>query len=444
MQLAVTLSRVRRNIIEASVGRQFFRNVAVVLTGAALSQVIGIAVSPIVSRLFSPEAFGVLGSFMSLLGLVGPAVTLAYAGAIVLPRREEESAAVIWLSITVSAGISILSILAVVIYDVYGTRGWSGDVQNLLYVVPVVIMFEALLQVTQQCMIREKRFRQTAQFNIIQAIVSAAAKIVAGLVSPSAFSLVLVSLIAVPINAIFYAVALNKNRSGSRWPPAAKFGDIRAAARRYIDFPLYRTPQSLVSAASLSLPILILAYYHGPAAAGFFTLSNSMLGAPMQLMTKAINDVFFPRLVDASHRREETRILILKAAWALAAVSVVPLLLLFLAGPWLFQLVFGAKWLEAGEYARWLALLTCTTLVLRSALSAAPVLKVQGTYLVFEIVGTLFKLAALSIAALGEFQPVVPVALYSIIGSIANAVFFWYIVTKAGQFDDNNVVRATP
>lgn len=438
MQVAAALHRLRRKIVEAFLQRQFFRNVAVVLTGAALAQVIGIAVSPIVSRLFSPEAFGVLGSFMSVLGLVSPVVTLTYAGAIVLPRREAESAGLVWLSILISAGVSLVSVIAIAFYDAYGARKLPNSIQGLLYVVPIVIVFEALLQVAQQCMIRQKRYRQIARFGVIQAVVSAVAKVAAGFFSPGAFLLVLVSLLAVPLNAVFCAVALNTSRSGHRWPPAARMQDIKAVARRYIDFPLYRAPQALVGTASLSLPLLVLAYFYGPAATGFFTLSNSVLGAPTQLMSRAINDVFFPRLVEGSHRREETRSFILKAAGALGAVSLVLLLVLLFAGPLLFQFVFGARWFEAGEYARWLALLTCTSVVLGSALSAAPVLKLQGSYLAFEIISTCLKLGSLSIIALGKFEPIVPIACYAIVGSISNTVFFWYIVAKAGQFDRDN------
>jgi O-antigen/teichoic acid export membrane protein len=184
--------------------------------------------------------------------------------------------------------------------------------------------------------------------------------------------------------------------------------------------------------------LLVLAYLHGVVAAGFFTLSNSVLAAPTQLLTKAINDVFFPRLVEASHKGEQTKTLILKAASALGAVSIVPLGAIALAGPLLFQLVFGAPWLEAGEYSQWLALLTFTTLVLRSALSAAPILNMQGAYLIFEITSTALKLASLSITLFADLRPIVPVALFSIVGSTTNVLFFWYIIIRSEQFDKDN------
>jgi O-antigen/teichoic acid export membrane protein len=441
MQVVARLQDVHQTIFRAVAGRQFFRNVLVVLTGTALAQVITIMSSPIVSRLFSPEAFGALGTFMSLLGLAGPLATLTYSTAIVLPRHEEASAALVSLSLIISAAISITSIFVVFTYNIIDGESWAGSVRGLLYLMPLVIMFEGLFQVAQQCMIRLGRYRQSAYLNVIQALVSGVAKIVAGLLAPNAFSLVLVSLLAVPINAALFALALSNNRT-SRWPVLVPLSEIKAVALRYSDFPLYKAPQSLVGTFALSLPILVLAYLHGSAAAGFFTLCNSVLGAPTLLLTKTINDVFFPRLVDAAHRGEDVAMLILKTAGALGAISIVPTLVLVLVGPELFRMVFGAQWSQAGEYSRWLSLLTCTTLVLRAALTATPILNLQGTYLFFEIASTLLKLAALSISMFGAFSPLVSVAPYAIVGSIANVLFFWYVIAQARHLCRQGALQA--
>jgi O-antigen/teichoic acid export membrane protein len=439
MPIATTLNRLGRHIVEIFLRRQFFRNVAVVLTGAALSQVITVALSPIISRLFSPAAFGVVGTFMAVMGLIGPITTLAYSAAIVLPKQDEDAAAVVWLSLLSSAAVSIISFFVVVLLDSYIVVDWLEPVRMLLYFVPVVIIFEGVFQVAQQCLIRERRYLSVAYINITQAALSGGAKILAGLSYPSSFSLVLASLLAVPFNAVLCVIMLNLSRPEGWWPAPARLEKISATARRYLDFPLYQAPQSVVSAISQSLPLLVLAYFHGPAAAGFFSLSNSVLGAPTQLLTKAINDVFYLRLVDASHKGEEIKPLILKAAGTLSAISIIPLGAVALAGPFLFQLLFGVSWSEAGEYSQWLSLLTFTTLVLRSGLSAVPILNMQGEYLLFEITSTMLKLASLSVTLIAQVQPVVPIALFSIVGSITNVLFFFYVTIKSGRLDKDNV-----
>ncbi len=62
------------------------RAVAVLVTGTAFGQLIVLAASPLVTRLYTPADFGVLGVFSAFLGILGIAVTLRYELAIPLPR----------------------------------------------------------------------------------------------------------------------------------------------------------------------------------------------------------------------------------------------------------------------------------------------------------------------------------------------------------------------
>ena len=58
---------VLRLLIKESLARlkksSFVKNVLVVMSGTAAAQIIGFALTPIISRLFSPSDFGVFGSF---------------------------------------------------------------------------------------------------------------------------------------------------------------------------------------------------------------------------------------------------------------------------------------------------------------------------------------------------------------------------------------------
>lgn len=48
---------------------KFVRNVAIVATGTAGAQAITMAFAPIITRLYGPEAFGLLGTFMAILAI---------------------------------------------------------------------------------------------------------------------------------------------------------------------------------------------------------------------------------------------------------------------------------------------------------------------------------------------------------------------------------------
>lgn len=58
---------------------QFVRNVATLAAGTAAAQAIAMVFSPIITRLYGPEAFGLLAIFTSVVGLLSAGVALSYS-----------------------------------------------------------------------------------------------------------------------------------------------------------------------------------------------------------------------------------------------------------------------------------------------------------------------------------------------------------------------------
>lgn len=428
------------NLIRSYWRRPLIRSIAVVLTGTAAAQIITVAASPVLSRLFDPAAFGALGTFMAIVGLANPIAALTYPAAIVLPPDDEDALALVWVSLLSSLALATVLLLGVGIYlDMLNSL---TAIQLLLFVLPVQVIFEALLQAAQQWMIRKRRYGTAARVLIAQAIVVSLSKILVGVFWPTPFALILVSLLASPFSSIVFLLWLNVG--GERWPVRVSLGRLRLTARKYFDFPAFRAPQTLVSAVSQSSPLLLLAIFHGPIATGFFSLSNSVLGAPATLLAKTVNDIFFPRLAELANHGQETRPLLLKATGALCAITALPFAIFILLSPQLFSFIFGAKWTEAGIYSQFLAFYFLTAIITRPSFAAVSVYRVQSAYLAYEIMGIIVRLSALSINALIKTGPIVPVALFSLAGSLANLAFMGYILGVARKFDQKVMLEKPP
>ena len=98
------IDRLQRVIASAYKSR-FVRNVAVVASGTAAAQAIGMAFSPLITRLYGPEAFGLLGIYTSLLGVLGPITALTVPVAIVLPKDDDEAKRLAFLSLFIATGM---------------------------------------------------------------------------------------------------------------------------------------------------------------------------------------------------------------------------------------------------------------------------------------------------------------------------------------------------
>jgi len=74
------------------------RNVFAVASGTAAAQVVVFAFSPLITRIYSPEVFGLQGVFLSLIGILSPVIALRYPShdarpATFFPQRADRSAA---------------------------------------------------------------------------------------------------------------------------------------------------------------------------------------------------------------------------------------------------------------------------------------------------------------------------------------------------------------
>ena len=94
------------------------RAVVVLMTGSAFGQLLVLAASPLLTRLYTPEDFGVLGVFTALLMIFGIAVSLRYELAI--PLAEDDARMVNLLALSL--------VLTLLVSSLFGVSVWLwGD-----------------------------------------------------------------------------------------------------------------------------------------------------------------------------------------------------------------------------------------------------------------------------------------------------------------------------
>ena len=426
-----TLDRVSRS--------RFARNVAVVATGTAAAQAITMAFTPLITRIYGPEAFGLLGAFMAIVAVATPVAALAYPIAIVLPRDDSDALGLVRLSAILSFAIALLAAAALWVGGDWLTATLRvKSVGGYLFLVPIAMIFTSWMQIAQQWLIRKKEFGVVARSAVAHSLIVNSAKSGIGWLHPVGAVLIVVATLGHALHAALlfigarrrYQDSAAENKRGSRTP-------LRELAYRHRDFPLYRASQNLINAASQSLPVLMLAAFFGPAAAGFYTLGKMVMGMPSALLGKAVTDVFYPRITEAAHNGENLPQHIVRATGALLVIGIVPFGLVVLFGPWLFGFVFGTDWVMAGEYARWLALFFLFNFINKPSVAAVPVLGIQPGLLVYELFSTGGKVLAFVVGVYWFGSDLWAVALFSLIGVAAYSAMMLWILLHAIRWKGN-------
>jgi len=369
---------------------------------------------------------------MAIVAVAIPVAALAYPIAIVLPREDRDALGLVRLSIILSFGVALLAAAALWAGGDWLTATLGAEaVAGFLFLIPVAMLFAAWMQIAQQWLIRKKEFGVVARSAVAHSLILNSAKSGIGWLHPVGAVLIVLATLGQALHAgLLFIGARRRYQDTTAEREEVTQAPLKELALRHRDFPLYRAPQNFINAASQSLPVLMLAAFFGPVAAGYYTLARMVMAMPTTLIGKAVNDVFYPRITEAAHNGENLPRHIVQATGALLAIGVVPFGLVVLSGPWLFSFVFGDEWGTAGEYARWLALWLLAAFINRPSVATIPVLSLQRGFLVYEIVSVVVRVAAIIVGVSLFESDVIAIALFSLSGVGLNLFLVAWVLRR--------------
>ena len=429
------LNRVRE-LFHGLSRRPFFRNVAIVGSGAVIAQILTFAFTPIITRLYGPEVYGVAGVFVAIAGVFTSTAALSYELAIILPRSENEANKLTLLAFLLGLLTSITTLLVILLFGetIVSMLGVQAIAPYLL-LLPVFMLASVVLSIAAHWCIRKKIFSLTAKAAVIQSFTTGAFKTGIGAFHPSPLVLIVSSILGVVAGALTLVFGFRRvpKHNGSN-PGENTDRNMLKLAKSYHDFPCFRAPQVLVNALSATLPSILLLTFFSSSAAGYYTLAASVLVLPARLIGSSVVQVFDPRINEAIRNGEDARILIIKATLGMAAVGIIPFAIVVFWGPILFQLVFGTEWRTAGGYAQWLSFWIFLQFINKPAVSAIPALRLQRGLLLYEFFSTAAKVIALYYGYIAFDSDIIAVGLFSISGGIAYLCLILWVVSRSPRY----------
>lgn len=411
--------------------KRFVRDVAKVVGGVAAAQAITLAFAPVITRLYGPEPFGILGLFMSIVAVLTPIAGLTYPIAIVLPKSDADARGLVRLSQLIAlVTAAVVGVILVMFSDRIVSLFGLERIAPFIFLLPLLILFTTFLATAQQWLIRTGQFTLLASVASLQALAVNVAKVGLGLVQPLASSLVAVSAAGILLHAGVLTLGSRRGRDPPGDSVAEPWKSLTELARIYRDFPLLRAPQELVNALSLGLPVVLLAGFYSPTVVGFYTLAYSVLMAPIILIGRSVGNVLYPRLAEASNQGRDLKRLVALPTGALFLIGLVPFGTVMAIGPAMFGLVFGAEWREAGEYAGWLALWTLFGFANIPSVKVTPVINAQGLLLSYGIVSLVLRASSVVFSYYYYGDPLVSMIFIGISGAIANIMLVYWVIRK--------------
>lgn len=376
--------------------RHFARSTAVLAGGTAVAQAVGVALLPILTRLYSPQDFEALAVYAALLSLLSVVACLRYEIAIPVADGDADAAALVVLSVGLSFVIGlVLAGICLLFGDdlsqVLRVPGFS----SFIWLVPVGVALAGCYMAFQHWALRQRDFVAIARTRMTQAIAGGGMQVAAGLLGAAPLGLLLGQM----INSGAGVVGLAKRFlwTVGRSPFRSRVA-LAGVARRHKQFPKYSVPEAFANAGSSQIPIILIASLSVGPEAGFLLLALRVLSAPMSLIGKSIGQVYFSEAASKTSPKELARLTAGVVRGGLR-IGVGPLVFVGFVAPVAFGNLFGEQWAEAGHTVVWLVPWFALQLLAAPIAMIMHVVGQQRRLMILTFTGLILRVSAVLAAA---------------------------------------------
>ena len=324
---------------------EFSRNVLTLMSGTTIAQAIPIAISPILTRIYTPEDFGTFGLYLALVAVLSAFTTGKYELAIMLPKRDKDALNIVSFALIMTLIVSLIFLIIVYFFNTEIT--YFLDNPNLsfwLYLLPVSLFLSGMYQILFFWNNRKKEYKLLSQGTILQSSAIAITNLIFG-ISHFFNGLLLGSAIGQIVTNTFL---WKKSFQGKNYSFSISRLRMVANIRKYNNFPLYSMPMSILNTMSSNIIVYSLSIFFNPLLLGYYYLSQRVLNTPLTIISNSLSSVFFQSVSHSTQKRD----LYTKTFTYSFLTNTILLSPLFFFGSDIFAFVFGIQWQRAGEIAQ--------------------------------------------------------------------------------------------
>jgi O-antigen/teichoic acid export membrane protein len=405
-----------RQLRSTLAGKPFLKNVSIMLTGAAGGQIVSVLLSPALTRLYSPQQFGVLSIYTAILTILVVLASLRYE--ITLPLAASDEDAVNLVAVCFCALIATTIVIAIASYwfpEEILQSLWPTPINSAhmgIYRGLMIVGFLSLgaYFIPLYLATRQGAFPAVARTRVAQGVVGPVTQIGFGLAGAGAPGLLLGSILGQSAGTFGLLYELLGKRTVLL--RSLSWQRMRTLAWRYRRFPLIASWAALIDAAGGNqLLYLLVSVEYSARIAGFIFLAERIVARPLTLVGTSILQVFVGeagKTVSADPAKLRSRFYQVTSRQALLAI--VWIVIANVAAAALFQTVFGADWGDAVVYLQAMSLAYLAQAIVLPVFHTLQILEKQSIAAGWQIGRLLLTIASLGLCM--HFDVTAPWAIF--------------------------------
>ncbi len=405
--------------IKLAWARKFLRSDAfVVLTGSALTQLIGLGALMVIGRCYSPADFGVFASFFAVSNIFVAIAGFRLHLAVPIPIDDLEAAHVCVAALLGVTLISLTSALAVALVpNSFVVLTPLSSIGPLVWALPLAVLGPAGFVIAQYWEIRQRRFGRVALLQVVQATAIAALQFAFGVASAGVPGLIISQVLGC-LGVFAWLLLTEFKRHPAIWRRISWRGTA-TAMYRFRKFPKYSTLEALANTSGTQVPMLILASHNGDAVVGAIAMAVRMVLVPAAMVSTALSQALYPEIV-AQSRSQQLGQFIRGRMMRVGLIATLPVIAITVFAPSFTAFAIGPQWCDAARATLWLAPVAILMLIASPLSPALHILEVQRAALLTQVVGLMLRVGLVTwLAAFPIESYSIGYLLYYVVYSVA-------------------------
>lgn len=407
------------------------KNFAKLLSANIVAQIIGLVVYPILTRIYSPEDFGLLNLFLSISAVLVILSTAEYYNAIVLPKEEDKAISIIQVCLLLIILITVLTSISVCFSDQIALIFNTPKLAEYYWMMPIIVFALGLWNILNYWYTRCTQYNNISSYLISNSILASTGKICLGHAGLLSGGMIYASVIA-PIISLFFNLFHTKNKLKLFF--AFSWNKMIKAAKTYRYFPIYSLPRSFINMLAGQLPILLLTPIFGSHYVGLWGMALLLGFTPINVITRSIYQVLYQHISNRVNQQLPISYFFKRFTFYVLGIGIPCFAILYWILPDLTTLLLGKEWITTSLYIRWmLPWLLCSILTSSTGFLADIFFK-QKIGFAFELLTTILRCVGVGVGIwLNDFTT--SIIGYTIGTAIAVAAQYIWLFCLAIQYD---------
>ncbi len=375
----------------------FTQDVAIVSGGKVLVVIIGFLFIPILSRIYTPEAYGNFSMYNAIVSLLVLLFSLSFPSALVVAKDERTFYNLFSLS---SLLLLTFSLLTLVLFlgsgDSINNAFNVFENSSFLFFIPLGILLDGGIAVFTPWNVRRKQFLFASIVSSGHNLIIRIINLIIGIaIRNNNFGLIAGNQ-AGRLLAVLTHLIKNFKQESKPFFQHISISRMVSVAKEYKNYPLYFLPGRVIGNLKNQSAIYFIGLGFSKSILGNFSIAVSVLNVPIQILANSLSSVFLKKANDLYN--EDKKLLpsfINNLITKLFILGVLPFAVLSVFGEYLVTFFLGDQWPLAGRISAWMGPYFFLSLIISPVLPVFQVMKREQNLFIFNLTGFVLNTGAL-------------------------------------------------